>query len=229
MKEDSVLVERDGIQLLVDADKTDVHEASRNRDKLEQAMRQRDGTRDEQAVAPGGQQNVAPREAKDVQAIQPQPVASVLKGSRWPKAEIKSVDIERDVNSARKRIQVFRVTTLQENDPPFWGRVDIYVEMKDFVDIPGSREQQEKLYFGSASFRQMRRYGGRTSGSTFTFHISCHDLNRPRVTAYCVEYWDSANAIGPLARELKQVRDLGTWLAEAKGYSRLEISGFAYH
>ena len=83
----------------------------------EQAMRQQDDTRDEQAVAPGGQQNVAPRERR--RSYTTQPVASVLKGSRWPKAEIKSVDIE-EMSTQPGSGYRCSVSPRFRKRPPFW-------------------------------------------------------------------------------------------------------------
>ena len=71
---------------------------------------------------------------------------------------------------------MFRVATLQETTT-FLGELT-YIEMKDFVDIPGSRNSRRSL-LGSASFKSDAPL--RAEPVEAHLHsISCHDLNRPQ-------------------------------------------------
>lgn len=232
LRQGKVLVVQNGVRLIVDADKTNIREALSRRAEMDKKLEER-AAQDTSAVSREAERE---QQSDDVQAkkrrkpVRRQPVKPLLKGHDLPDADIVDVDIDtREKDATGRSIQKFIVKTRQENDPPFWARVRIYVEVEDTSGALHYGDREKTLYFGNSSSRQSSRSRGGSSRDTYEFHIICENMNRPKVNAYCVELYDTGNSTGALDRKTKRIKDLSWWLGAVKNYERMPIKAFSHY
>jgi len=107
------------------------------------------------------------------------PAHKKVKKSYKDKMRISSVQDFKDRNAMGDKVEVIFVRTVQDKREHIDGLMRITVELED---------KEDNLYCAQMILKQGGRASRYMGKDEWTFHISHGDLNRPKLSAYVVEY-----------------------------------------